>query len=274
MKRIRVAVLVVVALISLSVAAVTPLQALPSLGQHRVLPGESLYCIGRGYGVAPWAIAQANGLAVLAHVFVGQVLTIPAVTWSNIPPGPVCAPQFVPAGLATVAVTPVVCGSSLYLIQRGDTLWRIALRNGVTVEALRAANNLQSNLIFAGQPLVIPSTCGLSATPTPSALPNTSGDSGGSGNPTATLAPPTPTSPPTATNPSGPSATPSNTLPPTASNTAGPSPTASNTPTITNTPTQTNTPTITNTPTRTNTPTPTNTLAPPSETPPATDYPG
>ncbi len=270
MHRLRVAALLVVLVVSLAVAALTPLKALPSLGQHQVRPGESLYCIGRGYGVAPWAIAQANGLAVLAHVFVGQVLTIPAVTWTNIPPGPVCAPQFAPAGLATLPASPVACLTQVYIIQRGDTLWRIGLQYGVTVAALQAANNLQSSLIFVAQPLIIPSNCALpvpTATPTLAAPGGSSGSTGDPAGPTATLAPPTATSPAgpsstaTTTNTVGPSPTASST------NTAGPSPTASATPTVTNTPT------LTNTPTATSTASPTNTPVPPSETPPGTAYP-
>jgi LysM repeat protein len=39
----------------------------------------------------------------------------------------------------------------------GDTLSQIALRFGVSLEALKAANNLQGDLVYAGRELVIPS---------------------------------------------------------------------------------------------------------------------
>ena len=61
------------------------------IGLHTVLPGETIFCIGRGYGVLPTAIAQVNGTASLTP---GQILRIPAVQWENIPAGPVCPPQF------------------------------------------------------------------------------------------------------------------------------------------------------------------------------------
>jgi membrane-bound lytic murein transglycosylase D len=52
-------------------------------------------------------------------------------------------------------------------VRRGDTLHEISKRHGVTVEAVRAANQLQSNLLRAGQDLLIP----LSARPiAPAAL--------------------------------------------------------------------------------------------------------
>lgn len=63
-------------------------------GEHRIAPGETLSCIGRGYGVLPNAIADENGIALTSILRVGQVLKIPRVQWTNIPAGPVCATQF------------------------------------------------------------------------------------------------------------------------------------------------------------------------------------
>ena len=92
-------------------AAPTGGSGLPAgiLGRHTVQPGETLYCIGRGYAVAPEAIAQANGLGATGALSAGQVLDIPAVRWDNVPPGPVCAPQFASpyvTASATGALTP------------------------------------------------------------------------------------------------------------------------------------------------------------------------
>jgi LysM repeat protein len=71
-----------------------PRPTVPSIGQHRVLPGETVFCLARAYGVLPDAILQANSLAAPGTVAAGVVLRIPAVRWDNILPGPVCAPQF------------------------------------------------------------------------------------------------------------------------------------------------------------------------------------
>jgi LysM repeat protein len=73
--------------------------------------GETLFCIARGYGVLPAAIAQANGLMTPFTVYPGQTLKIPAVQWDDILPGPVCATQFtspypgLPVSTSTPAVT-------------------------------------------------------------------------------------------------------------------------------------------------------------------------
>ncbi len=66
----------------------------PIAGEHRVQSGETLSCIGRGYGVLPNAIAEANGIGLTSVLTVGQILNIPFVQWTSIPAGPICPPQF------------------------------------------------------------------------------------------------------------------------------------------------------------------------------------
>jgi len=46
--------------------------------------------------------------------------------------------------------------TTTYVVQRGDTLSAIARRFGTTVQAIMAANNLQSTTIYVGQRLIIP----------------------------------------------------------------------------------------------------------------------
>ena len=49
-------------------------------------------------------------------------------------------------------------GSDIYIIKSGDSLWSIARKFDVSVEELKAANNLSSNLISVNQVLRIPVT--------------------------------------------------------------------------------------------------------------------
>jgi len=88
----------------------TPIPPLPIIGRHLVGASETLFCIARGYGVLPAAIAQANGLITPFTVYPGQTLKIPAVQWDDILPGPVCAPQFKSPypGLPVATPTPAV----------------------------------------------------------------------------------------------------------------------------------------------------------------------
>ena len=64
--------------------------------------------------------------------------------------------------LCLAMATPVLAqGSVTHVVQRGENLYRIALRHGVTVGALAAANNLSNpRLIYVGQRLVIPTASG------------------------------------------------------------------------------------------------------------------
>ena len=55
-------------------------------------------------------------------------------------------------------VAPAWADEPIHIIQPGETLFRIALNHGSTVEALRAANGISGNLIYAGQTLTIPGT--------------------------------------------------------------------------------------------------------------------
>jgi LysM repeat protein len=68
----------------------------PFLGSHTVASGESLYQIGRAYGVDPEAIAKENGIKKPFTIYKGDVLRIPPVRWTSIPSGPTAKQQFTP----------------------------------------------------------------------------------------------------------------------------------------------------------------------------------
>ena len=133
-----------------------PLPPSQILGYHYVRYGETLFCIGRAYGVSPWSIASENGIYYPNFLTVGQKLAIPNVPWQS-PPGPVCQRQFNPGGTPPPVPPPPVGCRATYLVHYGDTLYSIAWRYRTTVQAIAAANNLYSpNWIWAGQWLCIP----------------------------------------------------------------------------------------------------------------------
>lgn len=57
---------------------------------------------------------------------------------------------------ATVAPVTVADPETIHIVQRGETLYSISRRYGVTVQALMSYNNLRSTTIYVGQRLLIP----------------------------------------------------------------------------------------------------------------------
>ena len=99
-----------------------------------VAPGDSLWAIARQYGVTVDQLKQANNL-VNDLLNVGMELKIP--TKSTIPP------------TNEMEV--------IYTVKPGDSLYRIALENNITVDQLKKYNNLTSDMLLIGQKLRIPS---------------------------------------------------------------------------------------------------------------------
>ncbi len=144
-------------ILTLSIALVLTLAlAAPAFAQgsivHVVQRGENLFRIALRYGVTVDALAATNGIVNTSRVYTGQRLVIPT------------------GGSAT---TPVVPSSGVHIVRRGENLFRIALRYGVTYRALAAANGIANlNRVYVGQRLVIP---GRGAAPAPPARPAPSG---------------------------------------------------------------------------------------------------
>jgi LysM repeat protein len=112
-----------------------------------VKPGDNLFRIALNHGLTTQQLAAANNIADVRYVHAGQVLTIPdGREESN-----QAAEQ--PAPAASAPVEP----SSSYLVQRGDTLGRIALQHGVSLQSLAQANGISpTSWVYYGQTLAIP----------------------------------------------------------------------------------------------------------------------
>lgn len=110
---------------------------------HVVQRGETLFSIGRRYGVSFTVIAAANGITNPTRIFPGQVLTIPGATTTT-------------TTTTTTTSNPPASGTT-YTVVAGDNLYRIALRFNVTLDALMTVNNIiDPTRIYVGQVLIIP----------------------------------------------------------------------------------------------------------------------
>jgi LysM repeat protein len=121
--------------LALSLALAAPVSAEGSI-VHVVRSGENLFRIALHYGVTVDALAAANGLSDARRIYTGQRLVIPT------------------QGSSASATT---SSSGVHVAQKGENLFRIALRYGTTYQALAAANGIANpNRVYAGQRLVIP----------------------------------------------------------------------------------------------------------------------
>ncbi|GEM_PF-6071505 len=102
-----------------------------------VQAGDSLWKIAQKFGTTIDAVAKANNIDPTVALFPGQKLVIP------LPPAN-------PPSDGTV-----------YTVQAGDTLWKIAQKYGTTIDVIAKANNLDPNkYLMIGQKIVIPGSPG------------------------------------------------------------------------------------------------------------------
>ncbi len=115
-----------------------PTHAAPAAAStsHAVTKGDTLGGIARKYGTTAAAIKQANGMTS-DTVVLGKTLVIPGSS------GPVSRPA--PAA-----------GGKVHTVVKGDTLSKISRQHGVSVEAIKKANNMSSDNVILGSKLRIP----------------------------------------------------------------------------------------------------------------------
>ncbi len=111
-------------------------------GRYTVAPGDTMFFIAQRFGVTLAALIAANPhISDPNVIFPGDVLCVPG------PPTSGRVPASCPAGF-----------QGRYTVVSGDTMFTIAQRFGVTLDALIAANPHISdpNLIFPGDVLCVP----------------------------------------------------------------------------------------------------------------------
>jgi len=118
---------------------------------HRVRSGEVLGSIAMRYGVRIGDIKKWNNLNGNL-IRIGQHLNIWVYPGAYSPSNPYSSDKEEKAA-ATLSDED---GGQVYLVQPGDTLWDISrMFDGLTIEKLKALNNLTSNNIKPGQKLIV-----------------------------------------------------------------------------------------------------------------------
>lgn len=106
---------------------------------HQVQKGETLYSISRKYGISVGELCSANNISTSSVIKTGQNLKIPTKNSSE------------------TKNSQKVEKTDTYIVKKGDTLYGIAKRFGVSVETLTIMNKMSgSNTIKVGQCLIVP----------------------------------------------------------------------------------------------------------------------
>ena len=108
-----------------------------------VKKGDTLMEVSRQTGASVSQLQRANRLTN-ANLQIGQRLEIPNVQEAR---------EIVPP---KATATKQASSSGTYTVRRGDTLHSIAVKNKISVNELKKANNLRSNSIKVGQRLTLP----------------------------------------------------------------------------------------------------------------------
>ena len=118
-------------------------------GVYVVQPGDTLARIAARHGTTIQALAAANGIININHVWVGQRLKVPGGSSS-----PASGGGSAPSG-------------ATYSVQRGDTLSAIAARYGVSMWTLAQYNGISNpSRIYVGQVIRFPGGTATPAQPT------------------------------------------------------------------------------------------------------------
>ena len=122
---------------------------------HTVGPGETLWTIAAANNFTTRALAAANGLSEDSHVVLGSTILIPSVAEASAALG---AQQAAAAPAAQQPATSTASSSGGgHTVQPGETLSGIAAANGISTQALAAANGLDPNgWVISGTTLTIP----------------------------------------------------------------------------------------------------------------------
>ena len=130
---------------------------------YKVEKGDTLYSISRKYQITVAELRAANNLSENDVIKVGQKLKIPSADISNAA-ALATDNKATTSGSATLSSTRA---TKEYTVVKGDTMYSISKKNGMTLAEFMALNNLDSNsVIKVGQKLKIYTSASTASTGT------------------------------------------------------------------------------------------------------------
>ena len=114
-------------------------------GTYTVKAGDTLYRIAYNHGISLTTLLSINGLSETSTILPGQQLVVSGSAKTT-------TTTTTTTSAKTVSYS---TGASTHTVKAGDTLFRIAKNNGLTLSELKALNGLTSNNIRIGQVLKV-----------------------------------------------------------------------------------------------------------------------
>ena len=104
---------------------------------YTVSQSDTVYSVAQKFDVPVNQLMAYNNLTPNSFLFPGMIIVIPPR--NPFPPSVPSRPSY-----------------RIYIVRRGDTIWSISNRFGVSVQNIMAVNNLVFPIVFPGQRLIIP----------------------------------------------------------------------------------------------------------------------
>ena len=141
---------------------------------YKVEKGDTLYSISRKYQITVAELRAANNLSENDVIKVGQKLKIPTADISNA--AALATDNKATSGGATLSSTKA---TKEYTVVKGDTMYSISKKNGMTLAEFMSLNGLDSSsVIKVGQKVKIYTSASTASTNTSSGTAGNSGKSG------------------------------------------------------------------------------------------------
>ena len=109
---------------------------------YTVEKGDTIYGIARKFGIKPSVIMDANDLTASSKLYVGQQLKIQSSSSKE-----------------NSRETFNSKDGTIYTVEKGDSIYKISKKFGVSMQCIREANSLYSDKLLVGQKLTIPASC-------------------------------------------------------------------------------------------------------------------
>lgn len=100
---------------------------------YTVTSSDTIFDISQRFGVPINELLTYNNLNINSPLFPGMIIVIPPTR-------------------------PIPPQNKIYIVRRGDNIWSISRRFGVSVQRIMFMNNLKFPIVFPGQRLIIPIT--------------------------------------------------------------------------------------------------------------------